>query len=154
MTYWALSARPSLTAALKRTGTPAALTDLVQTHWGRLNAVHVCAALSSLAGFRAESSRRLDQGGGDQDLDVVPLVPTLLDALRSGLADIARRIIDTHSGPAFRELNCMTPVTFMTAMTRRAICARPHPAGERAVHEPTRRVFQHLDLSHPATLGL
>lgn len=40
-----------LTSALKRTGSPEQLEDLIQRHWGRLNSVHVSAALNSLAAF-------------------------------------------------------------------------------------------------------
>ena len=56
-----------LTAALKRAGSPAELSELVTHHWGRLNAEHVSAALNSLAAIVGA-----DDDGRDETTSLVP----------------------------------------------------------------------------------
>ena len=76
-----------LSAALKRTGSPAELSELVSRHWGRLNSVHVSAALHSLAAFVS----------GDDDVrdETTSLVPPLLRALEANVRDMSARALCT-----------------------------------------------------------
>ena len=76
-----------LTAALKRAGSPAELSELVTNHWGRLNAVHVSAALNSLAAIVGA-----DDDGRDE---TTSLVPPLLKALESNVRDMCPRALCT-----------------------------------------------------------
>jgi len=76
-----------LTAALKRAGSPAELSELVTHHWGRLNAVHVSAALNSLAAIVGA-----DDDGRDE---TTSLVPPLLKALESNVRDMCPRALCT-----------------------------------------------------------
>ena len=75
-----------LTAALKRAGSPAG-GGLVTHHWGRLNAVHVSAALNSLAAIVGA-----DDDGRDE---TTSLVPPLLKALESNVRDMCPRALCT-----------------------------------------------------------
>ena len=76
-----------LSAALKRTGSPAELSELVSRHWGRLNSVHVSAALHSLAAFVSG-----DVDGRDE---TTSLVPPLLRALEANVRDMSARALCT-----------------------------------------------------------
>ena len=115
-----------LTAALSRAGDPETLNDLVSKHWGRLNAVHVCAALRSLASTTTTTTR------GDDDRDrESPALEKLLCALRARAKEMSPRALSTSAwtlamlSPSSADLATVAPTLSSAIVTRVAAGSLP-----------------------------